>query len=133
MNRRVLLLAALATIAAPGPASAAAPPKKKGAGTGTTLNFPTLTSTILRPDGRRGVLTVEVVIDAPDEAIRTRADQSRPLLRDAWNTILVREGAAMRPGAPPDVERLSRELQKACDRVLGKAGARVLLGSVIVN
>jgi flagellar basal body-associated protein FliL len=131
MNRRAVLLAGLLALT---PAAAlAAPPKKKSAGSGTTLIFPTLTSTILRPDGRRGVLTVEVVIDAPDEALRARADQSRPLLRDAWNTVLIREGAAMRPGAPPDVERLSRELQKACDRVLGRAGARVLLGSVIVN
>lgn len=132
MNRRALLLA-LAGAALPTAALAAGGTKKASSGSGTTLVFPTLTATLMRPDGRRGVLTVEVVIDAPDDAVRTRADLSRPLLRDAWTTVLIRFGAVMRPGTVPDVDRLSRDLQAAADRVIGKPGARVLLGSVIVN
>lgn len=134
VNRRSLFFALALLALAPTAAEAAGAPKKKaGGGAGTTLTFPTLTATLLRPDGRRGVLTVEVLIDAPDEAVRARADLCRPLLRDAWNTVLNREGAVARPGAPPNVERLSTELQKAADRVIGKPGAKVLLGSVIVN
>lgn len=132
MNRRALI-SAIAGMSALPAAALAAGAKRSSGGSGTTLTFPTLTATLLRPDGRRGVLTVEVVIDAPDEAIRTRADLSRPLLRDAWATALIRFGGAMRPGTAPDVDALARDLQTAADRVIGKPGARVLLGSVIVN
>ena len=41
-------------------------------------------------------------------------------------------GERLLPGAPPDVEWLSRALQAATDRVLGKAGAKLLLGTVMV-
>lgn len=132
IRRRLLFALAASALAAGGAQAGAAKKKPSGAG-GTVLTFPTLTATLLRMDGRRGVLTVEVLIDAPDDAVRNRAELSRPLLRDAWNTVLTREGALVRPGAPPNVERLAAELQKAADRVIGKPGARVLLGSVIVN
>jgi hypothetical protein len=37
------------------------------------------------------------------------------------------------PGAPPQADRLAVELQRETDRVLGKPGAKLLLGSLIVN
>lgn len=132
MNRRLFLTVLAAGLVAPTLALAGGSEKAKG-GTETTVAFPPLTATVLRLDGRRGVLTVEITVDAPDAALRQRVEQSRPLLRDAWNTVINRQTATLRPGTAPDVERLATALQTACDRVLGRPGAHVLLGSVIVN
>ena len=77
-------------------------------------------------------MTVEAGVDVPDEALRTRAQQATPRLRAAWNTVVQRNAASLLPGTPPDVERLSRELQAATNTVLGRAGGRVLLGTVMV-
>lgn len=96
------------------------------------IPLPTATATILRRDGRRGVMTVEVGVDVADTALRARADQSRPRLSAAFNEVVRLGGERMLPGTPPDVEWLSRALQAATDRVLGRAGARLLLGTVMV-
>jgi hypothetical protein len=37
------------------------------------------------------------------------------------------------PGAPPDVERLVAQLQAATNAVMGRAGARLLIGTVMVS
>ena len=134
MDRRALIgLAALGTALA---AAEAAKASGKSSGGGAPANayiaLPTATATILRRDGRRGVMTVEVGVDVADEALRTRADQSRPRLSAAYNEVIRLAGERILPGAPPDVEWLSRALQAATDRVLGKAGAKLLLGTVMV-
>ena len=82
--------------------------------------------------GGRGVLTVESGIDAPAE-LSARATQSLPRLRAAFSEVTQRMANETRAGAPPDVLRLSRELQAEVDRVMGRAGARVLLGTVMLN
>ncbi|MFC5388086.1 Tat pathway signal protein [Brevundimonas bullata] len=134
MDRRALIgLAALGSALA---AAEAAMASGKSSGGGAPANayipLPTATATILRRDGRRGVMTVEVGVDVADEALRTRADQSRPRLSAAYNEVVRLAGERILPGAPPDVEWLSRALQAATDRVLGKAGAKLLLGTVMV-
>jgi hypothetical protein len=40
---------------------------------------------------------------------------------------------AVPPGAPPNPDIISAALQRATDQVLGKPGAKLLLGTVIVN
>ena len=97
----------------------------------TYIRLPMVTATILRPDGRRGVLSVETGVDVPDAALRTRAQQSLPRLRAAYNMAAQRVANTLRGGAAPDVAMLSRELQTATDNVLGRAGATVLLGTVM--
>jgi hypothetical protein len=77
-------------------------------------------------------MTVETGVDVPDAALRTRATQSAPRLRAAYNGVVQRAASALLPGAPPDVDRLARELQSETDRILGRAGARVLLGTVMI-
>ncbi len=134
MDRRALIgLAALGSALA---AAEAAKASGKSSGGGAPANayipLPTATATILRRDGRRGVMTVEVGVDVADEALRTRADQSRPRLSAAYNEVVRLAGERILPGAPPDVEWLSRALQAATDRVLGNAGAKLLLGTVMV-
>jgi hypothetical protein len=68
LPRRKLLALILAVSTTIGPYAALAAPqvdeKKKGGGI-SYIQFRTLTATVFRPDGRRGVLTVEAGVDVP--------------------------------------------------------------------
>lgn len=103
-----------------------------GASTNTYVRFPTVTATIARSGGGRGVFSVETGVDVADAALRTRAEQSAPRLRSAYAEVCQRSANALLPGAPPNIDALSRDLQAATDRVLGRAGARLLLGTVMI-
>lgn len=103
-----------------------------GASTNTYVRFPTVTATIMRPTGARGVFSVETGVDVADAALRTRAEQSAPRLRAAYAEVCQRAASALLPGAPPNIDALSRDLQAATDRILGRAGARLLLGTVMI-
>lgn len=129
-RRRLLAAAALAAPVLAAGAAEASAPKKKGGGP-AFIQLPTLTAGIVRMDGRRGVMTVEAGIDAGPASEQVQAVQ--PRLRDAYNAVLARFAAALRPGLAPDLDQLSRDLQAATDRVWGKKGLKLLLGSVIVN
>lgn len=132
MKRRALLgLAAPAIALTAGASSAHASDGGGGGSQETYIRLPMVTATILRPDGRRGVLSVETGVDVPDAALRARAQQSLPRLRAAYNIAAQRTANALRGGAAPDVAMLSRELQTATNSVLGRAGATVLLGTVM--
>lgn len=124
MDRRALI-----GLSKPGPAKTSG-----GGGVGAAnayLPLPTITATVTRPGGRRGVFSVETGVDVADAALRLRAEQSAPRLRAAYAEVCQRTAQAMLPGAPPDILALSRDLQAATDRVLGRAGARLLLGTVM--
>lgn len=131
MDRRALL-----GLAALGAAATASKPAQASGGGGSAsassyIQIPTLTATIVRPDGRRGVLSIETGLDVPDAALRTRATQSMPRVRAAFNSVAQRAGQGLSPSSVPDIDRLGRELQTACDTALGRRGARVLLATVM--
>jgi hypothetical protein len=134
LNRRRLI----ALLAAPvllGPATALAQgagEKKKGGGI-SYIQFPTLTATIFRSDGHRGVLTVEAGVDVPNTVLRARVNLSEPRLRAAYVQLLQSYVWSLGPGAPPNPDYLSMALQKETDRVLGQPGAHLLLGAMLVN
>lgn len=131
MDRRALLgLAAVATTVAT--TARAGSGGGGAAATGSYLRLNTLTASVVRGDGRRGVMTVETGIDVPDAALRTRAEQSAPRLRAAYNAVVQRTAAALLPNTPPNIDRLVAELQAATNATLGRAGARILLGTVMV-
>ena len=130
MRRRDALAVTLAFAAAPAvarSAGAASRPEPSYA------LFPTLTATIMRSGGRRGVLSVEAGIDVADEELRDTAVTMQPRLRAALTDALREFGAALLPGHAPDADRLARTLQAATDRTLGRSGARVLLGTILVG
>ena len=139
MDRRALLGLAALTVTA---ASTAAAPAIAGGGAGgggggggstsSFIRFPIVTATILRSNGQRGVLTVETGVDVPDAGLRARAEQSAPRLRAAYNTVVQQIASVMLPGAPPDVERLATRLQAVTDSTLGRSGAHLLIGTVMV-
>ncbi|RZJ30882.1 MAG: Tat pathway signal protein [Brevundimonas sp.] len=131
MDRRALLgLAAVATAAVATPAAAS------GGGGGSSgssyLGLPTVTGNVRRPGGALGVMTVEIGVDTPDAALRTRVAQSAPRLRAAYAQVVQQQAAILRPGSAPDIERLVTALQTATNTVMGRAGARLLIGTVMV-
>lgn len=134
MNRRAFLLAlAFApTVAVSGQARAGEPEKKKGGGP-NYIQIQTLTGTVIRRDGRRGVLTVEAGVDVPDRKLHELAEASTPRLRAAYAQVVMTYGGQLGAGSVPNAEYLSRELQRQTDIVLGKPGARLLLGTILVN
>lgn len=103
-----------------------------GAPEASYLRLPTITANVRRPGGGRGVMTVETGVDTPDAALRTRVAQSQPRLRAAYAAVVQQAASALLPGAPPDVERLVAQLQAATDSTLGRRGARLLIGTVMV-
>ncbi len=136
LRRFVIASALLAPLAlgaaAPAFAAAEKSDKKKGGGE-TFIQLPTLTATVLRQDGQRGVMTVEIGIDVQDGALRKRAQASVPLLRDAYLREMLTYAPTIGAGGVPNPDYISLQLQRATDRTLGKPGARVLLGSILVN
>jgi len=131
MDRRTLLALTLASAVLPGLATASE--EKKKAGGATYIQINTLTGTTNRSGGRRGVLTVECGLDVPDEKLRTLARQSLPRLRAAYVQAVQTYAAGLPAGSPPGVDFIGRELQRQTDQVLGRPGARLLLGAVLVN
>ena len=132
MLRRTLLAAVCLSLATPALAAAPKEEKKKGGGA-SFIQIPTLTATILRRDGRRGVLTVETGVDVPDGGLRARAEASQPRLRAAYTQVLQVYAAGLSPGGLPNADYLSRELQRQTDLILGKRGAKLLLGTILMN
>jgi hypothetical protein len=113
-------------------APAVASEKKKGGGR-AYLQLPPLAATVIGPDGRRGVLTVETGVDIKSDAVHARAQASMPRLRAAYVTAIQSHAQGLPPGGAPHADRLAAALQKETDRVLGGPGAKLLLGSIMVN
>ena len=134
LARRHFIALTLCLATAPLAARAAQPieEKKKGGGE-TYMQFPTLTASMIRLNGGRGVLTVETGLDVPDAGLRMRAEESEPRLRDAYVSYLLTYAASVQPGVAPDPDAIALALQRATDQVLGRAGAKLLLGTVLVN
>jgi hypothetical protein len=103
-----------------------------GGGQASYTRLPTITANVRRPDGRLGIMTIETGVDVPDAALRARAQQSLPRLQAAYTATARTEAAILLPGAPPNIDRLVAQLQAATDRTLGRAGARLLIGTVMV-
>ena len=88
---------------------------------------------VLKPDGRRGVLSIDLGLDIPDKALRERTTLVLPRLRAAFIQTVQIYAAGMPQGPPPSVDYLSRELQRQTDVTLGQKGAKLLMGSVLMN
>lgn len=122
-------MATAPTLSAARPASASS--EGGAAPVATYQRLPIVTASILHGDGRRGVLSIETGVDTPDAALRLRVQQSIPRLRAAYAAAAQTFANGLRPGMPPDIDRLSSALQAATNTVMGRPGARLLLGSVM--
>ncbi len=88
---------------------------------------------IIRASGRRGVLTVEVGLDVPDPKLRDTIELYLPILYSAYVSALQPYGLGLAAGQPPNADYISMALQRETDRVLRRRGAKVLLGSILLN
>lgn len=131
-RRDLIALLTLLPLAAPALAHAEGAEKKKGGGI-SYIQFPTLTATVFRADGRRGVLTVEAGVDVPDAGLRAKVNLYQPRLRAAYVQLLQDYVYSLGPGSPPNPDYLEQILQRQTDQMLGRAGARLLLGTMLMN
>jgi len=91
-------------------------------------------STILDGNKPRGLLMIELGLDVPDGALRTRVNQSLPNLRDAYvRSLLIYSATAVRPWRQPDIDDIAKRLQAITDRVIGREGARVLMAQAVMR
>ena len=127
-----LIAGLLAGAAMPGAALAEGAQKKKGGGL-SYIQSDTLTATIVRPDGRRGVMTVDIGIDAPDSGVHNKVVLWQPRLRAIFVQWIVSYAAGLGAGVPPNADYISICLQREVDRALGRPGAKVLLGAILIN
>jgi len=93
----------------------------------------TLTAYTVKPAGRRGVMTVDCGLDVPDGALRARAQLLLPRLRAAYVQVVQIYAGGLPSGLAPNPDFLARSLQRSTDEILGRRGARLLMGAVIVN
>jgi hypothetical protein len=132
MHRRLFLtFAALAAL--PTVALASGESEKKKSGGGAYLPMNTLLGTMIRTNGRRGVLSVDCGLDVPDPALHKLADQSLPRLRAAYVQTIQGYAAGLPQGALPNADYIGQTLQRQTDTILGRPGAKVLLGAIIAN
>lgn len=136
MDRRQVAKLALIAAAALTPAVASASEggeKKKKTGGLSYIPLDSVSATTIRRDGRRGVISVETGLDIPSPTLHDYALKVAPRLKAAFVQTVQIYGAGMTPGTPPNVDFLSRELQRQTDLTLGQPGARLLLGSILVT
>jgi len=132
MNRRSFAVAALVALLPTLGFGQEKEQHKKGGGA-SFIELPPLSATIVRPDGHRGVMTVDVGIDVRDAALHARAAQSTPMLVAAYAEVVRNYAAGLPPRGAPNADYLSLRLQRATDMTLGRPGAVLLLGNVLVN
>lgn len=129
MDRR-LALAALALMA-PAVAQAGEPEKKKGGGA-SFIQMQALAATVTRSNGVRGVMTVEIGVDATGP-LHDTAFSAQPRLRAACLEVLQIYAGGMPGGSVPNADFLASAMQRQVDMVLQKKGARLLLGTILIT
>ena len=135
-RRRALLAlgAALGLGIGVGGAAAAAEDKaKKKSGGVSYIQLEPFNASLSPVNGHRQILSIECGLDVADGGLRLRAQQFRLILRDSFLRWLTVYAASLPPQAPPNPDAIEAELQRQTDRILGRPGARFVLGTVMVN
>lgn len=130
MDRRLALAALVALV--PTAALASGGEKKKGGGL-SYIQIQTLTASIYRRNGSRGVMTMEVGVDVANDQLRDLAAASAPRLRAAYAQVLQIYASGLPAATAPDADYLAGKFQRETDRILGKPGAKLLVGTILIN
>ncbi len=138
--RLPLLLTLACALAAPAMAAEAAPAKKpekqerKITASPAWISVEPIAVAILRQNRVDGMFLVEFGLDVEDTALRTRAQETLPRLRDAWlRNVSDLAATRMRVGRQADLDVLTTRLQTTTDQMLGGAGAKILLLQAVVR
>jgi hypothetical protein len=127
----VLLGASLSTLAS-APAFANSEPKKKGGGVGYT-QFATIS--VFTDAGKRkhGTMSVDMGLYSEDEKLVAQIKLNQPRLQDAYLSRLQSYAGTLNSRSLVDTGFITTQLQTATDAILGRKGAQVLLGSILLN
>jgi hypothetical protein len=69
----------------------------------------------------------------PDGGLRAKAESLLPVLRAGYLQTVMTYAAGLPFGGLPNADYLARTLQRQTDQTLGRPGARLLLGAILVN
>lgn len=140
-TRVILALALLAALASPATASGGASGSQQQAPASrqerltsaeSFVPLPTLAAGVIQRYSTQGTIVVDMGLDIPDGALRTRAQLNGPRLRDALRTALATYATIYyRDRTAPDPTQITRLMQQAVDQTLGASGAQVLLVNII--
>lgn len=133
MRRRTFI--ALLTLGAPALAHAAPErERERKSGGSNYVYIQALRGAMVKDKGRRRILSVECGVDVQgDPEFLKRVEASVPRLRSAFASTVQAYAANLAPDALPNTEFLVRTLQNDTDRVMGRKGARFLIGAVQIN
>lgn len=93
-----------------------------------------LYATILEGAKPRGLLIVEMGLDVPDATLRGDVSKTLPVLRDAYvRGLLAYASSTVRISRQPSVDDIANRMQAITDKVMGKAGARVLMAQTAIR
>ncbi len=106
--------------------------KKKGGGKGYT-QFPLITVFTQANATHHGTLSVDMGLYTDDAKLQAQIKSYMPRLQDAYLSRLQGYANSLNPRSLADPDFVSLQLQQATDKVLGRGGAKVLLGSVLLN
>lgn len=134
MNRRLFITLCLTSLSALGTATAghASEPKKKGGGPGFT-QFPMMSVFTAGSGYRHGTLSLDMGLYADDPKMVDRIKLYMPRLKDAYINKLQGYASNLTATTMVDADYVAVQLQAATDQVLGQKGAKVLLGSILLN
>jgi hypothetical protein len=113
-------------------ASAKKAEKKKGGGE-AFIQFPVIAVFVPSGGYRNGTLTIEVGLDVPDEKLRDVVTTYVPRLRDAYVSRIQAYAMTLGGSRLVDTDYIQRELQTITNTQLKANGAKLLLGSIMVN
>ena len=93
-----------------------------------------ITVAVMRQNRVKGVFLVEFGLDVEDEAMRGKAQEILPIMRDAWLRAMSDFAQTrVRIGRQADLDALTTRLQATTDQLLDGPGAKVLLQQAVVR
>jgi hypothetical protein len=114
------------------PAAFASEPKKKGGGEGYT-QFKTINVFTAASRRKHGTLSVDMGLYSEDPKLVEQIKIYQPRLQDAYVSRLQSYAGTLNSSTLVDMDFISMQLQNATDSILGRKGAKVLLGTILLN
>jgi hypothetical protein len=125
---------ALCSLSAGSVTASEAPAQRKTTQSESFVAIDPMYATILEGSKPRGLLMIELGLDVPDGAMRTRVSHALPALRDAYVRSLMAYGAtAVRAWRQPSVDDIADRMQAITDRMMGGPGAKVLMAQTAIR
>lgn len=133
IRRQFLLRAAFAITGSLMASSAlASEPKKKGGGEGYT-QFKTINTFTAASRRRHGTMSVDMGLYSDDPKLVDQIKLFQPRLQDAYLSRLQVYASTLNSTSVVDTDFVVMQLQSATDTILGRKGAKVLLGTILLN